>query len=271
MPGKIMYPFRLLSTGFNDCFSNMGLDEALLESVAGCLPGGGYDGQPILRFYGWNPPAISIGYFQNLADEVDIQAAKQYGFDLVRRISGGGTVLHRSELTYSIIIGLDHPLAGKDLDDSYRILCQGLIQGLGFLGIESVFSGTNDILSGGKKISGNAQTRRMNCLLQHGTILLDNDAEIMFEVLKVPKEKNKGKLISEIKERLGSLRSILGCKIDFDEAESVFTRGFADALGLLLNKSEISIAEKKRAVELAEAKYKTSTWLGACRTCSILR
>ena len=260
------FSFRLLSTGFNDCYYNMALDEALLESVAGCLPEGGLPaggnaGEGVLRFYGWNPPAVSIGYFQNLAEEVDVRAAKRHGFDLVRRISGGGAVIHRSELTYSIIVPLNHPLAGKDLNESYQILCAGLIRGFGALGIESVFSGTNDILAGGKKVSGNAQTRRMNCLLQHGTILLDSDVDIMFEILKVPKEKNKGKLMEEVKGRLGSLRSILGRETGYNEAEKIFTASFAGALGLSLKKSEISPQEEQRARELERTKFKTGEWL----------
>ena len=253
------YPFRLLSTGFNDGYYNMGLDEALLESTADSLTA--HSGQGTLRFYGWNPPAVSVGYFQSIAEEVDLEATKRSGFDLVRRISGGGAVLHRSELTYSIIVGINHPLAGKNLDESYRILCNGLIRGLALLGIESVFSGTNDILSGGKKVSGNAQTRRLNCLLQHGTVLLDSDVTTMFEILKVPKEKNKGKLIAEVKERITSLRSLLGREISFKEAENAFSRGFSEALGLELTESEVSSAEKNRAIELAETKFKTKEWL----------
>ncbi|MCL1927408.1 MAG: lipoate--protein ligase family protein [Treponema sp.] len=260
------YSYRLLSTGFRDCYYNMGLDEALLESVAGSITPENSAGLPVLRFYGWNPPAVSIGYFQDLAEEVDLEAAERCGFDLVRRVSGGGAVLHRSELTYSIIVNLNHPLAGKNLDESYRILCQGLIHGLALLGIESVFSGTNDILTEGKKISGNAQTRRMNCLLQHGTILLDNDVETMFSVLKAPKEKNKGKLIEEIKERVTSLRSIMGREISFMEAENAFTRGFSEALGIELHKADITPAEESRAFKLAESKFKTREWLFKRRT-----
>jgi len=253
------YPFRFLSTGFRDGYYNMGLDEALLESVAG--HGEEASGLPALRFYGWNPPAVSIGYFQGLEEEVDIEKAGELGFDLVRRISGGGAVLHRSELTYSIIMDLDHPLAVKDLSESYRILCRGLIRGFAHLGVKTVFSGINDILAGGKKISGNAQSRRMNCLLQHGTVLLDNDVETMFEVLKVPEEKLKGKLISEVKERVTSLRSVLGREVPFEEAEAAFVRGFAEALDLELQKTDASPAEESRARELAESKFSAREWL----------
>jgi lipoate-protein ligase A len=254
------YPFRLVSSGFHDCYYNMALDEALLESVAGKL---GADGGrlPILRFFGWNPPAVSVGYFQGLTEEVDVDAAKRFGFDLVRRISGGGAVLHRSELTYSIIMSADHALAGKDLNDSYRILCKGIIQGLSLLGIDAVFSGINDILVGGKKVSGNAQTRRFGCILQHGTILLDNDVDTMFEILKVPEEKIKGKLISEVKERVTSIRAVLGKMVSFEEAEAAFVRGFEEAFNLELTKTDLGEAEENRALELAKTKFSTREWL----------
>ncbi|MDR2663522.1 MAG: lipoate--protein ligase family protein [Treponema sp.] len=255
--------FRLLATAFHDGYYNMGLDEALLESVAsGSSP-------PVLRLYGWSPPAVSVGYFQGLTEEVDLDSAKRFGFDLVRRISGGGAVLHKSELTYSIIMKTDHPLAGKELEDSYRTLCGGLIGGLGILGVESVFSGINDILvpspapesSGGKKISGNAQTRRMGCLLQHGTILLDNDVEVMFEVLKVPAEKIKGKLIGEVRERVTSLRDVLGREVPFEEAAAAFARGFEEKLGLEYERTGLFPEEDRRALELAREKFSSREWL----------
>jgi len=251
-----LFPCRLFSTGFHDCYYNMGLDEALLESCAAEK-----ESLPVLRFYGWSPPAVSIGYFQRLSEEVDTEAVNRLGFDLVRRISGGGAVLHSSELTYSIIIGQHHPLAGSGIGESYRMLCKGLIRGLEILGIKAVFSGINDILAGEKKISGNAQTRRNGCLLQHGTILLDNDTETMFEVLKISDEKIKGKLISEAKERVTSLRLILDRIIGFDEAEAVFTRGFGEALGLEFRKSAVDSSLENRAKELAITKFSSEEWL----------
>jgi lipoate-protein ligase A len=248
------YPFRLLNTGFHNGYYNMALDEALLETA---VSGGG----PVLRFYGWSPPAVSVGYFQGLTEEVDMDAAKRFGFDVVRRISGGGAVLHKSELTYSIIMPYFHPLAGKNLDESYRTLCAGIIGGLALLGIEGIFSGINDILAGGKKISGNAQTRRGGFLLQHGTILLDNDVDVMFDVLKVPAEKIKGKLISEVKERVCSLYTLLGRLLPFEEAAAAFARGFEEKLNLVYEKSEVLPAEDARARELAETKFSTREWL----------
>jgi lipoate-protein ligase A len=254
----VSYPIRLLETGFRDCFYNMGLDEALLESVAA-------GAMPALRFYGWNPPAVSIGCFQGLAEEVDVEACKRRGFDITRRISGGGAVLHKSELTYSIILPLAHPLAKKDLNESYIMLCAGLLEGLRLLGIRAVFSGINDILAGGKKVSGSAQTRRLGCLLLHGTVLLDSDIDEMFEALKVPQEKMKGKTLSagtaEVKERVTDVKTLLGRALPFDEAVQVFREGFARAIGLEYIASAPLPHEEKRAAELAEEKFSTKEWI----------
>ncbi len=120
------YEFRLLETGFHRAAFNMGLDEALLRSVA--------EGKslPTLRFYGWAPPAVSIGYFQGLHEEVDAAACKTAGIDVVRRITGGGAVFHHHEVTYSIVLPLSHPLARPNILDSYRLLLGGIIEGSQF-------------------------------------------------------------------------------------------------------------------------------------------
>lgn len=252
------HPFRLLNTGFHDAYYNMALDEALLESAAG--------GPPVLRFFGWNPPAVSVGYFQGLREEVDTEACRRRGFDLVRRISGGGAVLHKSELTYSIAMSLDHPLAKSDLGESYRLLCLGLLEGLKRLGIDAVFSGINDILAGGKKVSGNAQTRRAGCLLQHGTVILDNNVDVMFEVLRVPEEKIKGKLIEEVKERVTSMKALLGKELSFDAAAAAFTEGFKTALDMEFGafgteSFSVSAEEDGKARALAAGKFSTEAWI----------
>ena len=160
------HKFRLLETGFHPAVFNMGLDEAILDSVSqgNCLP--------TLRFYGWIPPAVSLGYFQGLQEEIDIEACKALGIDVVRRITGGGAVFHHHEVTYSIVIPLGHSLARSGIIDSYRILLAGIVEGLAELGIQSEFAPINDIVSAGKKISGNAQTRKKGCILQHGTIIV---------------------------------------------------------------------------------------------------
>jgi lipoate-protein ligase A len=243
----------------------MGLDEALLEAVSqGISP-------PVLRLYGWNPPAVSVGYFQGLAEEIDLDACKRYGVDVVRRISGGGAVFHQAELTYSMAMPLTHPLAGSTIRESYELLCAGIVRGLDFLGVPSRFIPINDIISGERKISGNAQTRRMGCLLQHGTILLENDVDLMFELLRVPSEKLKGKLIQDVKDRITSLKTLLNRPVSFAEAENALAEGFREALSLEFIRTippaggetpDIPTPrEEGRARELALEKFSSPQWL----------
>jgi lipoate-protein ligase A len=233
----------------------MGLDEAIMESVAaGTSP-------PVLRFYGWQPKAVSVGYFQGLREEVDLEACGRYGVDVVRRITGGGAVFHQQELTYSIILGRGHPLAGEGIQDSYRILCAAIVRGLAVLGLNSCFEPINDIICGGRKISGNAQTRRMGVVLQHGTIILDLDLDLMFSLLKVPREKLKGRIIREVKERVTSLKE-QGVGSDFGEVQAAMIRGFREALSLDFDaETGLTAGENARAEELAATKFSSGEWL----------
>lgn len=249
------YPCRILRTGFESAYFNMGLDEAVLDSVASGAS------IPTLRFYGWKPRAISLGYFQGIRDEIDIEACKERGVDIVRRITGGGAVFHDAELTYSIVIPEGHPLAPPSILDSYGLLCEGIIEGLKELGIRSEFSPINDIVSGGKKISGNAQTRKKGCLLQHGTVLIKVDVDEMFSLLKVPKEKALGKMIADVKARVTSLSDILGSEIAFEDVAAAMEKGFARALDLDALDGSPTQGETAKAKELAETKFSTREWV----------
>jgi lipoate-protein ligase A len=132
---------------------------------------------------------------------------------------------------------------------------------LAILGVGSEFVPINDIVSAGRKISGNAQTRKKGCLLQHGTILLDVDVEKMFSLLMVPKEKAKGKLIEDVKARVGSLSAILGRPVGFTETASALEEGFVSALGLDPVREEPKEEELALAHRLAEEKFSRSWWV----------
>lgn len=246
--------FRLLETGAAGAFFNMGLDEAILGSVSAklCLP--------TLRLYGWKPEAISIGYFQGARDEVDVGACKLQGVDLVRRITGGGAVFHADEVTYSIVVPEGHALAPGSILESYGIICAGVVAGLKSLGLDAEFAPINDLVCGERKISGNAQTRRLGCLLQHGTILLKVDVDRMFSLLKVPKEKALGRMISDAKARVTSLEEKLGRTVGFDEVRQALASGFASALGLDLEPETPAADELALAHKLATEKFSTEAW-----------
>ncbi len=249
------HPFRVLQTGFDNAYLNMGLDEAILESVASG------NTLPTLRLYGWKPSAISLGYFQGALEEVDTDACGRQGVDIVRRITGGGAVFHDAEVTYSIVIPEGHALAPESILDSYALLCSGIVEGLKALRVEAAFSPINDIVADGRKISGNAQTRKKGCLLQHGTILLKVDVEKMFSLLKVPKEKALGKMIDDVKTRVTSLSALLGRDVGFEEASYALRKGFLSALGIEAVEAEPSRDELASARILALSKFSTKAWI----------
>jgi lipoate---protein ligase len=250
----LKHRFRLLETGAGEAFFNMGLDEAILGSVSAKLR------LPTLRLYGWKPAAISIGYFQGARDEVDVGACRLQGVDLVRRVTGGGAVFHADEVTYSIVVPEGHALAPGSILESYGLICAGVVAGLKNLGLDAEFAPINDLVCGGRKISGNAQTRRLGCLLQHGTILLKVDVDRMFSLLKVPKEKALGRMISDAKARVTSLEEKLGRTVGFDEVREALASGFASALGLDLMPETPAADELALAQKLAAEKFSTEAW-----------
>jgi len=217
---------------------------------------------PTLRLYRWKPSAVSIGTFQGMLDEVDVEFCQSRGIDFIRRITGGGAVYHdyEGEVTYSIIIPKGHRLAPNDILDSYRLICGGIVEALGHLGIRGEFKPINDVDVGGKKISGNAMTRRHDCVLQHGTILLDLDVNLMFSILKVPQEKISDKMIADVRERVTSIRDVLKRDVQISELQKALIQGFSEALEIELAQGKLSSAEEKTARRLAEEKYSTSEW-----------
>ena len=244
---------RLLTTGYKSAYENMAMDEAVLIHAQ-------KNHQSTLRFYGWKPSAISIGYFQSLKEEVDLVECKKQQVDYIRRVTGGGAVFHEAEVTYSLIAPVDGEFIPQDIITSYKKICQGIIEGLKILGIESQFVPLNDIIASGKKISGNAQTRKKNVLLQHGTILLDVNVEKMFTILKVPAEKLRDKLIKDVKQRVVGVKSLLGKHVSFEMCENALIKGFEKALTLEYEKIPLTASELAMSQELKNNKYSLPEW-----------
>jgi lipoate-protein ligase A len=217
-------------------------------------------GPPTVRFYGWEPPAISIGYFQSLTDEIDLDTCKKLGVNYVRRITGGGAVFHDNEVTYSIVIPESHPEIPTNIMKSYGRICGALIRGLHHLGIESEYAPINDIITDGKKISGNAQTRKQGTVLQHGTILMDVDVDKMFSVLKVPNEKIKDKLIHDVKQRVTSIKTILGKTIEFQAVATAMKQGFEEEFHIELVEGTLSTEETTLAKTFEKNCFLTKDW-----------
>lgn len=243
--------YRLIRSQPFSAYMNMGLDEAIMQGIMkGISP-------PTIRFYTWQPSAVSIGNFQGLHNEVDLKACKAHKVNVVRRLTGGGAVYHDElgELTYSII-GPENDFP-KDIKKSYQKICSYLIKGLAGIGIKSDFCPINDILADGKKISGNAQTRRSGVLLQHGTILYDVNVDLMFKLLTVDKAKVSDKLIRSVKKRVTRVKDHSNAGIK--ELASALEDAFLEDFGCWFD--TYSEHELKTAQKLAKEKYSSMGWI----------
>jgi lipoate-protein ligase A len=249
----------------------MATDEAIMLAVAaGKVP-------PTLRFYGWSPPCVSIGYAQSLGQEVDLDACRRYGYSWVRRPTGGRAVLHIDELTYSVIAPLDEPRVRGDILTSYRRLSRGLVTGLRLLGCGAEQANPSptrvpaasaacfdvpspyEILASGRKLVGSAQARRRRVILQHGAIPLRGDVARIADVLVVP-EKTREALRDELRHKAIALDCALGRTVTFSECTQALCHGFAQALHLTLQRGEL-VPDEQVAMELLSEKHRKREWL----------
>lgn len=243
--------WRVIQIEEHDAFMNMALDEAASEAIASG------SAMPTIRFYKWRPSAVSIGCFQSMDDEIDLNRCEELGIDAIRRRTGGGAVYHDNagEITYSVIA--PESMFPSDILESYRVICSWIIASLKLLGLETSFIPINDIVLNGKKISGNAQTRRNHVLLQHGTVLYDVDAKRMFSVLRVPDEKIRDKLIASVEERVTSIKKE-DALITKERVYDALVKGFTADKQWQFGKW--SSEELNLAHQLAEIRYKTKEW-----------
>jgi len=246
-----MTVWRLLKLEVNDAFTNMAIDEAIVTPrIRDLVPN-------TLRFYQWKPSAVSVGRFQAVSNEIQIENCRQKGVDIVRRITGGGTVYHDSqgEITYSII-AKEKDFGITDVFLVYNTICNGLIEAAKILGVNADFNPGDpkncpNIAIQGKKISGSAQFHRGGVLLQHGTFLLEADLEKMFTFLRVPWAKTI---------KLTSIKNELGKKVSTEEAYRALVKGFEKALNVQLREEVLTTYEQKLAQKLRREKFSTEEW-----------
>lgn len=242
--------WRVLPLATHDAFYNMATDEAISDAIAEDKA------PPTIRFYRWKPGAVSIGHFQSMNDEVNVGRCKSFGIDYVRRKTGGGAVYHaeNGEITYSVIA--PEALFPKGIIESYKVICGYVVDGLSNIGISAQFAPINDITVSGKKISGNAQTRRRGTLMQHGTIIYDLKVEMMFSLLKISNEKISDKMIKGVEERV---TSVLKHKRVSEEAlYKALLNGFTKDKEYELGK--LSSDEIEKTAQLVKTIYKTQEW-----------
>lgn len=235
----------------------MALDEALLENFK-------EGDKPVLRLYAW-PKALSMGRFSSLEKSLNLAKLTKTKIPFVRRLSGGGVLVHGGELSYSLVLPRSFVLE-RGIKQSYRYLCSFLIRFYKKLGhradfctdlqleethCESCLGGNEayDIMIEGKKMGGNAQRHTRHALLQHGTLPIKK-YETGFEALFMG---NAGLRNAETLEGLG-------CVLSYEEASSLLCESFCECFRTSLIKEGLSPAEKKSAERLFKEKYSQPSW-----------
>lgn len=259
--------WNILKTDFHEASINMALDEALLRwHSEGKIP-------PTLRFYGWSTPTLSLGHFQK-EKSIHFPGLEKHGCQLVRRLTGGSAVLHDDELTYSIVVSESHPKIPKTIREAYHVLSQGIKVGYKNLGIEAEYfiperkKGKNrtavcfekpafyELVVDGKKVSGNAQTRQKGVLLQHGSIPITMNEDMLFDLFAFPSERKREVNRRAFRQKATTIEQITGKKHTYKEVQEAFYNGFQSSLGVSFKPFELDDNQWEEVYQLAKEKYK---------------
>lgn len=269
--------WNFIDSGFCSPAYNMALDEVLLEWHSE----GKID--PTIRFYGWNPATLSVGYFQKVEKEIDLEAVKKAGLGFVRRPTGGRGVLHDQELTYSVIVSEDHPKMPRTVTEAYRVISEGILEGFRSLGLDAYFAipkteeekqglknprssvcfdapSWYELVVEGRKVAGSAQTRQKGVILQHGSILLDLDEDLLFSLFKYPNERVKERLQRNFKNKAVAINEISPNRVSLQQAWDAFQTGFEKGLGITLKPYTLTDEQNAYVEKIANEKYSSNSW-----------
>jgi lipoate-protein ligase A len=260
--------WRLLVTEATDGATNMAIDEAMFRGrQAGASP-------PTVRFFGWAPPTVSLGYGQPLGRDVDVDACRALGVGLVRRPTGGSAIYHdgpERELTYSVVASADDLGTPADLLETYRWIALALVRGLRALGAPAEIvpvadgsgptpafcfarTGRYEIEVDGRKLVGSAQRRQGACFLQHGSVLLGVDEPRLRAVFPTT---------SDPLATMTTLEAALGHRPTFDDVAGALAAAFEAQHGLRLAPAGLSDEETARVDALVRDRYASEGWLAS--------
>jgi lipoate-protein ligase A len=256
---------------------NMAVDEAMLQLHSeGKVP-------PTVRFYTWKPATLSIGYFQKAEKEINFAELRRHNLGFVRRPTGGRAVLHDQELTYSVVVSESHPKMPSSVTEAYKVISMGLLHGFQNLGLqaEMVSLATEEekekysspgssacfdspswyeLVVEGKKVAGSAQTRQKGVILQHGSILLDMDVDLLFSLLNFPSERVKQRMMESFRQKAVTINEVSPQRVRLQDAIAAFRSGFASGLEVELVEGDLTAEEQALAEELAHSRYAMDEW-----------
>ncbi|MEW6624684.1 MAG: biotin/lipoate A/B protein ligase family protein [Bacillota bacterium] len=265
-----MLKWRILDTDYMDGFANMAVDEAILQqNIEGKSP-------PTIRFYRWNPPTVTLGYFQDYEKEMLPQVCSDMGIQIVRRLTGGRAILHQHELTYSVVANEKEQQVSGSIIESYLKISKALVKGLKYYGVEvemaarpskektsaACFDAPSwyEIVWQGRKLVGSAQTRRQGYLLQHGSIPFRFELDLLFELLNIASFEVKERLKRNFIKKAVGLEEITGQTANYGKLSAALAQGFADVFGVELIWGELTPDEVDLAEHLRNTKYCQDSW-----------
>ena len=243
--------WRIISETPQSAATNVALDEVLMDRVA--------EGQrpPTLRFWGWSEPAIIIGRCQSVSNEVDLAAANELGFRVVRRMSGGGAMFIQPHgaITYSLILP-ESAVRGLTIRQSYEVCDAWVIRGLRALGIDAHHVPVNDIACAAGKIGGAAQARRRGTILHHATLAYSMDTPAMMRVLRLGKPSLQTRGVRSAEKIVAPLRlqTEMSRGAIVEHLLRCFHKNFGGSI-LPWTTDELKVASA-----LADSKYATEAW-----------
>src|ERR1700676_1521260 len=231
---------------------HMALDEVVLESVRAGRR------RPTLRLWEWIEPALVIGSHQSVINEVDVVAARELGFVVTRRMSGGGTMLCEPArtITYSLYLP-ETMVTGITFRKSYAMLDDWAVRAFVELGIPASYREINDIISPRGKIGGAAQARRRGFVLHHTTIAHSMDVQLVAQLIRVGRARLSERGVRSAEKEVSPLSwfTDLSCPDVARNMEEYFSKEFR------VHPSEITPEELTAADHLVAAKYATPAWI----------
>jgi len=264
--------WNFIDTGAHSAIINMAIDEKLLTwHSEGKIP-------PTLRFYRWSNPSLSIGHFQNIEKTLDLSGIKKHNCQLVRRLTGGSAVLHDDELTYSLVVSEKHPAIPTTVRDAYFTLSKGIVQGYKHLGIQVEYAEPRrrigldqtavcfekvayyEMVVDGKKISGNAQTRIKDVLLQHGSIPMSMNEQLLFDLFQFPTEEVRHHKRADFFHKATSINRYTNKIHRYVLLKEAFYHGFEAGLGVTFQPFQLTKEHWEEVLHLAHHKYATESW-----------
>ena len=268
------FTWRLIVSGALPGSLNMALDEVLLEAVRqGRCP-------PLVRFYQWQRPTLSLGYAQSAARAVNGGFCQEKGIAVVRRITGGRSVLHHRELTYAVVSPEKNAIFPGGIQNNYRMIAAVLGHALRRFGIPAVLASgrgrvpvdtddfrhhicfhapsIHELTVAGRKVAGSAQTRRQGCFLQHGSLPLEMDLELLGGALGTTASHKEA--FPELADSIGWINRFAAKPVAADDLREAIEEAIAALWQVRLEREAVTAAEMAQAVDLQRSKYENDAW-----------